>query len=336
MTDDQHPMFIPNGYQIYTKPTEDLANFVLSNIRQGHHGCSAYGAGGLGKTTAQQYLTDNAARWLTDKNKRQIGVAARMVMASGVRRTDRAFWSTMNRRLNLQNAIRVDAGVSLERLVAFIRTRCGRARQRRMVLFIDNSQRITDPEYQYLEDLDALLTEEHLSLFLVLVRQSDAEGIDIGDDWIERPSHTVRRWFMDTMAFRPLMGIAEIIHALGRYDRWATWPTPDMPFTRYFAKEAFDRGWTLARDAALILEGVNALRRLYRLEPTESWPMATFTLTVHYLLADIAAVTPGFTAFTPEHVREALLASGYLRLEFVLAKMRMPDSAQEASQGQPA
>lgn len=325
MADDLHPIFVQNGYQIYTKPTEDLANFVLSNIRQGHHGCSAYGAGGLGKTTAQQYLTDNVSRWLIDRNKNQIGVAARIVMPSGVRRTDRAFWSAINRRLKLQNAIRVDPGVSLDRLVAFVRTRCGRARQRRMVLFVDNAQRITDTEYQYLEDLDALLTEEHLSLFLVLVRQSDAEGIDIGDDWLERPSHTVRRWFMDTMAFRPLTGLTEITHALGRYDRFATFPTPDMPFTRYFAKEAFDRGWTLAKEAALLFEGMNALRSQYRLEPTETWPMATFTLTVHYLLADIAAQTPDFSGFTSEHIREALLASGYLRLEFVLAKMRMPD-----------
>ena len=94
MDNTEHPIFIPNSYQIYTKPTEYLANFILSNISQGHHGCSVYGGGGLGKTTAQQYLTDNASRWLINmKTKQQIGVAARMVMPSGIRRSDRAFWS---------------------------------------------------------------------------------------------------------------------------------------------------------------------------------------------------------------------------------------------------
>lgn len=332
MFHDVHPIYVPNGYQIYTKPTELFANFILSNIQQGHHGCSGYGPGGVGKTIAQHYLTDNAARWLIDRNKQQIGVAARMVMPSGVRRNDGAFWGSMGRRLKLVNAVRIDPGVALDRLVKFICTRCGHSRVRRMVLFIDNAQRITDAEYQYLEDLDALITEENLSLFLVLMRQSDAEGIDIGDDWIERPSHTVRRWFMDTTPFRPLTGIAEITHALSRFDRSATWPTPDMPFTRYFAREAFDRGWTLAKDASLILDATNALRKEYKLQETDTWPMATFTLTVHALL-DTAASTANFSDFTPKQVRHALLSSGYLRLEFVLAKMRIPEQFQaEATQ----
>lgn len=55
-----HPLLVPDGYQINTKPTERLANFIRKNIFEGHHGCSAYGGGGVGKTTAIAYLTDNA------------------------------------------------------------------------------------------------------------------------------------------------------------------------------------------------------------------------------------------------------------------------------------
>ncbi|AOH37571.2 ATP-binding protein [Luteimonas sp. JM171] len=326
MNDNEHPIFIPNGYQINTKPTEHLANFILSNIRQGHHGCSVYGGGGLGKTTAQQFLTENAGRWLiNNKTKQQIGVAARMVMPSGIRRSDRAFWIAMNQRLKLVNSIRMESSLGLERLVNFIRTRCGQARQRRMVLFIDNAQRITEAEYQYLEDLDGLVLDENLSLFLVLVRQSDSEGIDVVDDWLERPSHTVRRWFMDTAPFRPLTGIGEITHALSRYDRSVTWPTPDMPFSRYFAKDAFDRGWCLSNEAPVIFDGIRSLRKEYKLPETDAWPMATFTLVVHSLLADIARDNSDFKGFTQDQIRHVLLTSGYLRLEFVRARMRMPD-----------
>ena len=240
MSDEPHPIFITNGYQINTMPTTRLANFIVTNISQGHHGCSAYGGGGLGKSTAQQYLTDNASRWLIGPDKQPIGVAARMLMPSGPRRSDRAFWGVMNYRLNVSTALRVEPTLAQDRMRNFIRTRCGQARVRRMVLFIDNAQRITDGEFQYLEDLDAQLADDRLSLFLVLVRQSDAEGVDIGDDWLDRPSHTVRRWFMDTMPFQPLMGLREIAHALSRYDKSVTWPTPEMSFTRYFAREAFE------------------------------------------------------------------------------------------------
>ena len=322
--DATHPIHIPNGYSVYTKSHEYLINFILANISEGHHGCSTYGGGGLGKTVAQQHLTDNASRWLVDEHDRQLGVAARMVMPSGLRRSDRAFWTAMSTRLKLTNSIRLDSHVAIEKLVNWIRSRCGQARVRRMVLFIDNAQRITDAEYTYLEELDSMVLEDRLSLFLVLVRQSDSEGVDIGDDWIDRPSHTVRRWFMDTAPFRPLFGLSDVAHALGGYDRILTWPTPDMPFSRYFAREAFDRGWTLASEAKLIVETANALRKEYKLPPSEAWPMATLTLLVHYLLSDIAARRRDFNGFTAEDVRVARLGTAYLRLEFVLDKTKMP------------
>lgn len=328
--DPAHPIHIPNGYSVYTRSHEYLINFILANIAEGHHGCSTYGGGGLGKSTAQQYLTDNAPRWLIDEHGRPLGVAARMVMPSGLRRSDRAFWTAVSTRLKLTNSVRLDSHVAIEKLVNWIRTRCGQARVRRMVLFIDNAQRITDAEYTYLEELDSMVLEENLSLFLVLVRQSDAEGVDIGDDWIDRPSHTVRRWFMDTTPFRPLIGVSDITHALGGYDRSLTWPTPDMPFSRYFAREAFDRGWTLASEAGLICETAKKLRQEYKLPTTDAWPMATFTLLVHYLLSDIAARRPDFNGFTEEDIKTALLGTGYLRLEFVRAKMRMPSPTETA------
>lgn len=328
--DPAHPIHIPNGYSVYTRSHEYLINFILANIAEGHHGCSTYGGGGLGKSTAQQYLTDNAPRWLIDEHGRPLGVAARMVMPSGLRRSDRAFWTAVSTRLKLTNSVRLDSHVAIEKLVNWIRTRCGQARVRRMVLFIDNAQRITDAEYTYLEELDSMVLEENLSLFLVLVRQSDAEGVDIGDDWIDRPSHTVRRWFMDTTPFRPLIGVSDITHALGGYDRSLTWPTPDMPFSRYFAREAFDRGWTLASEAGLICETAKKLRQEYKLPTTDAWPMATFTLLVHYLLSDIAARRADFNGFTEEDIKTALLGTGYLRLEFVRAKMRMPSPTETA------
>ncbi|MGY4516236.1 AAA family ATPase [Lysobacter sp. HA18] len=331
MTNHQeHPLCVEDGYAIYTKPVEHLANFLLANIAEGHHGATAEAGGGVGKSTALRFLTDNASRWLKDAHGNPMGVAARMIMPSGQRRGDRQFWGAMNSRLKLGNAIRLDAGVALERLVNYIRTRCGEARQRRMVLFIDNAQRITDAEYDYLEDLDALIAEEKLSLFILLMRQSDATGVKISDDWTSRPSHTVRRWFMDTTSFRPLIGVADVVHALGKYDRKMTFPTPDTSFTRYFARDAFDRGWTLSSQAALIIEVINSLRRKYKLPPTDAWPMATFTLTVRYLLADIAARTRDFRGFDDNQIRQALVASGYLRLEFVRAKLCLPDNIERA------
>lgn len=317
----EHPIFIPNGFQIYTKPTENLANFVLQNVETDHHGVTAYGGGGLGKTSAQEFLTDHASQWLIDRNRNPIGVASRLIMPSGQRRSDGAFYTAINTRLNLTTAALLTPHRGRDRIVNFVKTRCGQAKQTLMVMFIDNSQRISRAEFEYLADVDEQVTDSKLRLFFVFVRQSDATGIDVMDDWSDYPSHMVRRWFMATHAFQALTGLADVAHALTRYDRSATWPTPDMPFTRYFARGAFDAGWTLGSQAQLLVEGVAALRAEYRLPPSEAWPMATFTLTVRHLLANIAAADASFETYTPDDVRSALIASGYLRLEYIRARL---------------
>jgi hypothetical protein len=327
MTDELHPIFIENGFQISTKPTESFANAILKNVEENHHGLPCYGGGGLGKTTAQEYLTEHASQWLIDANRKPIGVASRLIMPSGMRRSDGAFYTAINHRLKLTNSDRLTAQKGRDRVINFVKTRCGQAQLPLMVMFIDNAQRITRGEYDYLADVDEQLTDAQLRLFLVLVRQSDATGVDVTDDWSDYPSHMVRRWFMDTHPFRPLTGIAEVMHALGRYDKSATWPTPDMPFSRYFAKAAFDAGWTLASEAGLILETLNSMREEYRLPATDGWPMATFTLTVRHLLANVAAIDPHFKGFSFANVLKALHASGYLRLEYVRAKLVAPREA---------
>jgi hypothetical protein len=324
MITETHPIFLPNGYQISTKPSENMANFILQNVEEDHHGVPVYGTGGLGKTSAQEHLTAHVSRWLVDSQSRPIGVASRLIMPSGQRRSDGAFYTALNNRLKLSNCDRLTAQHGRTRLINFVKTRCGQAQLPLMVMFIDNAQRITRGEYEYLADVDEQLTDAKLRLFLVFVRQSDATGVDVTDDWSDYPSHMLRRWFMATHPFQPLTGASDVVHALGRYDRSATWPTPDMPFSRYFATGAFDSGWTLSSEAGQILEVIAALREEYRLPPSDGWPMATFTLTVRHLLANIARQRKDFTRFTPSDIKQALLASGYLRLEYVRARLVSP------------
>jgi hypothetical protein len=100
-----------------------------------------------------------------------------------------------------------------------------------------------------------------------------------------------------------------------------------MSYTRYFAKEAFDSGWTLASQAPLLMEVVSTMRNDANLPPSDAWPMATFTLTVRHLLANVAAKTRGFKEFTYAQVAEAIHVSGYLRLEYVRGKLVLPEQA---------
>ena len=83
-------------------------------------------------------------------------------------------------------------------------------------------------------------------------------------------------------------------------------------------------GFALVR--GLIVGEVQALRKAYQLPESQAWPMATFTLVVHHLLTSEVARQENFKGFCAEDIRQALLATGYLRLEFVRARMRVPDN----------
>jgi hypothetical protein len=141
------------------------------------------------------------------------------------------------------------------------------------------------------------MSKDRLTLFLVFVYQSDQQGIELGDMWQHHPSHVVRRWFLDSAPFLPLAARDEVRHALSRYDGAAWWPTEDMPFSRYFATDAFDRGWRLESETEMICDAVSALRREVGLPEHSGWPMCSFTSTVRNLLTN-AWFQQSFERFT--------------------------------------
>jgi len=248
-------------------------------------------------------------------------------MPSGLRRSEGGFYTAMNNALKVTSVDRLSPNKGKQRLINYIKTRCGQAEQRLMVMFIDNAQRITRPEFDYLADIDEQITDAQLRLFIVFFRQSDASGVDVEDDWSEYPTHMLRRWFMGSHAFLPLTGLAEVRHALDRFDRAACWPGPEMPYSRHFAQAAYDEGWRLANEAPLLMEVVSEIRVAANLPPTEAWPMATFTGAVRHLLTHCAAKTPNFQQFTKDQIVEALAVSGYLRLEFVRSRLVVSEAA---------
>jgi hypothetical protein len=244
-----------------------------------------------------------------------------------MRRSEGAFYTSMTNALRITSVDRLSPNNGKRRLINYIKTRCGQAEQRLMVMFIDNAQRITRAEYEYLADVDDQISDAQLRLFIGFFRQSDSSGVDVEDDWSDYPTHMVRRWFMGSHPYPPLTGLAEVRHALDRFDRKATWPSPDMPYSRYFAQRAYDEGWRLANEAPLLMEVMTEIRHAAKLSPTEAWPMATFTGVVRYLLTHCAATTSNFQQFTRDQIADAFSISGYLRLEFVRARLVVPEAA---------
>ena len=158
----RHPIFVPNGYHHSTRPIERTANYLLQAIENDLHGAPVSGCGGLGKSSMIEWLGDNGTRWLVDDDDQPIGVCSRLIMPSGTRRSDGAFYTNVCNALHIANSDRLSSKRGKDRLINFVKSRCGQANLPLMVMFIDCAQRIQRHEFDYLADLDELATDSRL------------------------------------------------------------------------------------------------------------------------------------------------------------------------------
>ncbi len=312
-----HPLLMPNGYRIYTKPIERAINMILFNIDADHHGIDIEGRGRDGKTQCAQFLAHDR-EWLNGR-----GAITRVIVPKGSGKTDATFYGKLCRGIGLSYSERTSGEERRERFINLLLERCGAAGARLMVLFLDEAQRITREELDYLVDLDNVMENQNVRLFIVFIRQSDVSGPNIRTAQADFPSHIVGRFFMGTHRFTGLLDAADVHHALGRYDDMTEWPEGSgISFTHASATRAFEKdGYRLAHQTELIMSVVRDVRREAGLKIEADWPMKTFCGSVKYLLCDVAATNPDFVAFTEEHILKALRASGYLTLEYVRANL---------------
>ncbi|OOG41631.1 hypothetical protein B0E51_06770 [Rhodanobacter sp. C05] len=291
---------------------------MLSNINEDHHGAIAEGPGRTGKTNILRYLCNHQTQWL--QNVIGGGVAARLIMPGGTRKSDGAFYSSMGDALYLTAADRPIGSLKKDRIIDFVLNRCGAAGVNLMVLFVDNAQHISLAELDYLCGIDDVIEENGVRLFIAFMRQSDASGIDISAVATAYPSHIVGRFMMGTHRVTGLRGFAEVAHALQRYQHSNFWPVEsDISFVANFAPSAVANGYEFESQAPMIMEVVKDIRVAAGLTPENDWPMKTFTSMVKFLLCNVAGRDPAFRSFRPEHIRAALQASGYLQLEYAHA-----------------
>jgi len=313
-----HPIYVSNGFQIYTRPLERYMNFVLSNINEDHHGSVGEGPGRCGKTSIQRYLCNHQAQWL--QNVVGGGIAARLIMPSGVRKSDGAFYASMGDALQLTASDRPGGSFKKDRIINYVLNRCGAAGVNLMVLFVDNAQNISLAELDYLCGIDDVLDENGVRLFVALMRQSDASGMDVSTALTAYPSHIVGRFMLGTHRVTGLRGFPEVAHGLQRYQHSNFWPAEsDNSFLANFAPAAVADGYEFDSQTPMIMEVVRDIRVAAGLSPENDWPMKTFTSMVKFLLCNVAGRDPAFRSFHPEHIRAAIQASGYLQLEYAHA-----------------
>lgn len=302
---------------IVTKPIEKLTNAILVSLQKGRRGIQVHGRGGDGKSMATKYLCGQSD-WLNHP--------APLYWLAVPRRTngsDSIFYKVIQDGLNLAYHRSSDAIDRLGAIRDRLKTDCHRHGARRVVIFVDEAQRLSDSDYEFLANIDDALTTVNLRLFCVFVNQSDDKDQKKVQEsrrtrrW-ERatpetlPPHIVRRFFMDTFTFTGLNGLSEISHALSRYDALEF---EGRSYTEEFAPAASKTGWTFAKTAHDFKNALTQLAKDNNLNQASDLPMMIFELTLKTLMIYVAQGSDSFTGFSITDIKDALVEAGYVTLE---------------------
>jgi hypothetical protein len=305
-----HPMMEDdNRPKVATKPIESLGDAILIALEDGYRGIQILGRSGDGKSYASSYLSTHL-QWLKQP--------APTCWVSIPRRTngsDNVFYKVIQGALKLSYHPGSAAIDRLGQIVSRISSDCQRAGSRRFILFIDEAQRLSVDDYDYLANIDDAVGVDGFRLLCVLVNQSD-DAKAFGKKWEARvngmPPHVIRRFFMAEHTFRGLEGLSEIAHALSRYD---TAEHLGVTFSAFFGPGAYAVGWRLASEASKFVAALNEIRQEAQLAGLSDLPMMIFELAVKRLLVNVAGCKDTFKEFTQGEIKEAILRAGYLKLE---------------------
>jgi len=310
-----HPMLQDdNRPRIATRPIEFLADAILLALEDGYRGIQIHGRSGDGKTYASEYLSTHP-QWLPSP-----APTCWITMPRRTHSSDTVFYNIIQQSMQLAHHPRSSAIDRLTQIVDRIASECQCADSRRYVLFIDEAQRLSADDYDFLANIDDAVHLDGYRIFCVFINQSDDSRHfrkQMRRKLDEIPPQAVRRFFMAEHTFRGLLGVSEFAHALGRY---SALEHEGVPFAAHFAPPAYEAGWRLENEAPLFVAALGELRIEKKLSGASDLPMAIFEPAVRRLLVRVAPAKGAFTQFTRDEVRDALVAAGYLKLETLRAR----------------
>ena len=187
------------------------------------------------------------------------------------------------------------SSVLRRRLNDFLCARAVSAKQRKVVLFIDEAQKLQEIHYAWLVDLTNDLSQRGIILTIFLVGQP--ELIHRRDAFIlSKRLEYLGRFMAESFRLRGLRSEADVKSVLHGYDESEYPSGSSWTFTRFFFPTAFENGWRLSESAKEVWRAFAEVIEANGFE--KDIPMDHFTLTVEQVLrshSDLDTASPNLS-----------------------------------------
>lgn len=171
------------------------------------------------------------------------------------------------------------------RLSLRIREAAARAGSGTVLLFCDEAQRYNENEYEWLRDVHDALDRQQIKLFTFLVGQQELLAQKSALQ-IAGKTQIVARLMVEELAFHGIRNAEDVATCLNGYDQTAYPEGTQWSFTRFYLPQAFDAGYRLVSDAALLWNAFEAAHHKATLPGRLEIPMESFARAVEIVLKD--------------------------------------------------
>lgn len=316
--DSEKRPYIPKGahpietgrYLLATNEINRLRDELLSWIENRVPGAIIYGRPRLGKTRALRYLEFDLPVIFGEKLPIfKIRCQKYKYPSEGV------FFSDLLKDVGHNLYLTGKPDIKRDRLIKFFIEQGIASNQQRIILFIDDAQRLTEIQYDWLIDIYNELDNYGISMTVILVGQEELIQQRTAFQQSKK-SQIIGRFMIHDYKFSGIKSVDDIRSCLVGYDSDCEYPIDSgWSFTRYFFPEAFSIGNRLVDCSEDIYNAFSEARQDAKLSTEIEIPMQYLTLSVEYALKTFGANGKNLEWPTYAHWKIAVEKSGYIKAE---------------------
>lgn len=202
-----------------------------------------------------------------------------------------------------------------QRLNEYLIERVERSGHDKLILFIDEAQKLHEQHYKWLIDLHNELDRNSIALIVLLVGQEELVH-QFSAFQLTKKTQIIGRFMVHQLRFQGLRSEKDMRHCLANYDSGSEYPPGSgFAFTRYYFPAAFESGLRLKDSAATLWQAFRVVREEAELPVTREIPMQYFCRTVEYVLTRFGTLEDLPIELSLAQWKEAIRRSGYADAE---------------------
>ncbi|TNE95041.1 MAG: ATP-binding protein [Gammaproteobacteria bacterium] len=276
---DNHPVFKHNEVFLETAPFTELKNKLHQWLWTGATGGVILGSARSGKSMACEQLATKPLLW----TRGNIAIPTYYLsIAKRDKPTIRAIFRLLCSRYSLRTAPTDRTDDLSDRFIHYLTDGAAQAQCSRVVLIVDEMQRLTMEQFGPFTELYDRLRLLGLSLLVVFVGNEQESNKTLRMITHSEYAHLRGRFFIHGHHFSGLRTREDVEQCLAQYDR-LRYPDEGPTYTEFFVPEAFRTGWRLASLSGILWRVFRQYQKNYQIP---DWGMQYFASTVSVLLRD--------------------------------------------------